>query len=398
MRGEYFQYIVSNIVCVLIFGIMLVHDLVSIDRQEKQFKFDRALVPFMIYFICDAFWAAIMGNMIPRNLISTSIVDFAIAISLGLITYLWLRFVMAVENVPSREKPLFRFITLIPFLIGVIGLVVTYFVARPLIYDENLTLQPLYHIFMNGPSYFYIVAILIYTLRRASNEKNHVEKRKHLITGLLPLMVVIGGIVQMLMPETAIFCFASTFLMLIFYIQSMQGQISIDPLTGLNNRGQLAKYLSQESLLRKEHKMSFVIMIDVNDFKEINDTYGHSQGDRALVILSEALRKIVAGSKTPIFLGRYGGDEFIMVVHPQDELEVVTIVDSIRQEVEANCKSEGTPYVLSLGVGYDKLGDENDDFHACMERADRKLYLNKEQVKQQRLANQSTQNNHKPRA
>ena len=60
-------YAESNIVCFIIFGIMFVHDLKRIDSQEKQLKFDRTLLAFMLYFVSDIFWAAVMSGAIPKN-------------------------------------------------------------------------------------------------------------------------------------------------------------------------------------------------------------------------------------------------------------------------------------------------------------------------------------------
>ena len=60
-------YIESNIVCMLVFGILLIHNYFNIDRQEKQIKFDHVLIAFMLYFLIDCFWAAIVAEMIPKN-------------------------------------------------------------------------------------------------------------------------------------------------------------------------------------------------------------------------------------------------------------------------------------------------------------------------------------------
>ena len=397
MPGDYLQYIISNVVCAFIFGIMLVHDLVSVDRQEKQIRFDRALIPFMVYFVLDALWAAMEGGMIPRNMVSFAILNFALAVALSLITYMWLRFVLAMEKAPGREKLGFRLIMGIPLYVAALGLIIFFFAARPLIVDENYVLQPLYFVFMNGPSYLYLAAILIYTISRAVKEQSRGDRRSHLMVGLLPSMVVIGGILQTFWPSIAIFCFACTFLMLIFYIQSMQGRISLDPLTKVNNRGQLMHYMSQETLIHRERKMTYLIIIDVNDFKKINDTYGHAEGDRALVILASALKKVVNEKKAPMFLGRYGGDEFMIIAHPESEEEVKDIVSSVRASAEEKCAEEQTPYILSLAVGYDRLGEGQDNFESCFERADHNLYLDKEHMKAHRL-NRPGKNGNKPRA
>ncbi|MDO5491773.1 MAG: diguanylate cyclase [Bacillota bacterium] len=62
--------------------------------------------------------------------------------------------------------------------------------------------------------------------------------------------------------------------------------ISLDPLIQMNNRGQLQRYIDQDSNLYREGLKTYVIMIDVNDFKSIDDTFGHAEGDRAFIRLS----------------------------------------------------------------------------------------------------------------
>ena len=95
----------------------------------------------------------------------------------------------------------------------------------------------------------------------------------------------------------------------------MKTQISTDPLTRLNNRGQLAGYISQKSNIYHENRLTIVIMFDINDFKLVNDTYGHAEGDRALILVANALKEVTRNHSMPMFLARYGGVEFILVVH-----------------------------------------------------------------------------------
>ena len=197
--------------------------------------------------------------------------------------------------------------------------------------------------------------------------------------------MIIGGLIQeVFLPHTPIYCFVVMIMLLIFYIQSLDARISIDPLTKLNNRGQLLLYISQKSNLRMEGRPTFVVMIDVNDFKLINDTYGHAEGDRALILISDALRRAVRARSMPIFLGRYGGDEFILIAHPTDEQELIALVREIRGQIADSFKKSEVPYTLSAGIGYDELQGEPDTFPKCMQRADHKLYLDKEYCKMHR--------------
>ena len=386
MMSSYFIYYTeASIVCVIIFGIMLVWDLFSIDKQEKQIKYDHALIAFMLYFVSDALWAAVIAGMLPRNRFIVVTTNFLNCILMAAITYRWLIYVMAVEQIPKRDKPLTRFVILIPFLLSTAALIFTFLFAPDLLLSSDLELQPLYSVFLVAVPIIYIVAILGYAMKRAIAAESLIERRDHLVVGLFPLLVVFGGLAQVIvMSETPIFCFSSTILMLIFYIGSMKTQISTDPLTGLNNRGQLANYIAQKSNIHHENRLTIVIMLDINDFKLINDTYGHAEGDRALILVSNALKEVVRNHSIPMFLARYGGDEFILVAHPTSESEIDAIICEIRERIEARCRMEGTPYTISIGAGYDKLAGETDTFQKCMQRADEKLYEDKARQKKLR--------------
>lgn len=382
--SEYFIYYTeASIVCVVIFGIMLGRDLFSVDRQDKQIKYDHALIAFMLYFVSDALWAAVIAGMLPRNLFTVLSTNFSNCVLMSAITYCWLLYVMAVEQVPYRDKPACKVITILPFVASTIALVITYLLAPRVLLSEDLQLQTAYFAFQISVPCIYIAAVLGYTLRQARREENPIERRKHLFVGFFPIMVIVGGLIQvLLLPDTPIFCFCCAILMLVFYISAMDTQISTDPLTALNNRGQLLHYTSIRTNIRREGRRTFVIMIDVNDFKAINDTYGHAEGDRALILIAESLRSVVRAHSTPMFLARYGGDEFILIVHTASPDEVDPLITEIRDQIKKRCRNEKAPYLLSIGAGYDELAATNDTFQKCMQRADDRLYLDKARQKE----------------
>ena len=375
MSSYFIYYTEASIVCLILFAIMLIGDLVSVDRQEKRIKYDRTLIAFMLYFVCDALWAAVIAGMLPRNRFTVVSTNFANCILMAAITYTWLRYVMAVEQVPHRDTPSARIAVMSPFIISTIALVITYLFAPGALLTSTLELQPLYNVFLLAVPIVYIVAVLGYTMKRARTVESAIEKRNHLLVGLFPLMVIVGGLFQTLvLPETPIFCFCSAILMLVFYIVSMKAQISTDPLTHLNNRGQLLRYTAQKSNLFREGRLTVVTMFDIDDFKQINDTYGHAEGDRALVLVADAFRELVTKHSTPMFIARYGGDEFILIVHPTDEGELAPLIREVRAQIEARCRAAGAPYTVSIGVGFETLAGRDDTFQKCMQRADEKLY------------------------
>lgn len=385
MSSYFIYYTEASVVCVIIFAIMLFRDVFSVDRQEKQIKYDHALIAFMLYFVSDAIWAAVIAGMLPANHFTVLATNFANYVLMAGITYTWLRYVMAVEQVEGRDSPRTMFAIQFPFLIATVALVATYLIRPGALVDEAFSPTLGYSAFQIAVPIIYIAATVGYTLRRAWREENPIERKKHLYVGLFPLLVVAGGLLQILvLPETPVFCFCCAILMLVFYINSLETRISTDPLTGLNNRGQLVHYTSQRANLHREGRRTFVVMFDINDFKAINDTFGHAEGDRALIIVADALRNVLRSHSTPMFAARYGGDEFILIVHPVDAGEVDALVSEIRSQIEAICQAEATPYDIAIGAGCAELNGGDDTFQKCMQRADEKLYLDKAALKRRR--------------
>ena len=385
MPPYFLHYLESNAVCVIIFGIMLAHNLIKQDRQEKQIKYDRTLVAFMGYFITDTIWAAVLAGVLPSNIALICAVNFLDYMFMAAITFSWLRYAMAVEQVKNRDETKKVLALLCPFLASTVALIVLFSVAPHLLLTEDNRTTPLFSAFLVAVPIIYIIASTFYSLRRGKGETSPEEKRKYVYIGCFPLIVIVGGLAQMfLLPDGALFCFCCTVFMLIFYIRAMEKQISVDPLTGLNNRGQLARYLSQGT---PREGATYVLMIDINDFKRINDNLGHAEGDRAIVIVAEALKRIVDARTYPTFLGRYGGDEFILIAQSADAPEIDRMIGEIRSRIEEDCFRQQTPYVVSVGIGFDVIEGEDDTYQKCISRADDNLYIDKKSCK---LNNQTT--------
>ena len=380
MDGFAVYYIEANIVCIIVFGIMLIHNHFNIDRQEKQIKFDHVLIVFMLYFLVDCFWAMSVSGIIQKSRTIIILGNFLIYILMAATMYVWLQFVMAYEQVPHRNRPINKIAVLFPFLVSTVALMIHFIVAPQILISDDLEMLPAYYIYLVAVPYIYMAAIMFYTIRKARSEIKITEKRKHLFIGFFPIMVIAGGAAQLIFPYIPIYCFSVVILMLVFYIQSIELRISIDPLTQLNNRSQLMHYTAMKSNLYMEGRSTFIIMMDIDGFKAINDTYGHWEGDRALVTVSNSLKKVVNSHSMPSFLCRYGGDEFLLIIHPEQKEETETLISEIRAEFEE--VSALSQYPLSLGIGSDELAGANDNINDCIRRADEKLYSDKGTRKQ----------------
>ena len=387
MVGQYVYYIESNMICLIIFAILFVHDLIGADRQEKQIKYDHALMGFMLYFVSDSIWALVQDGVIQNSRAVAIITNSANFILMASVTFLWMRYVMAVENVKNREKPLSKFLISLPFIISMVTCAVIFSIDSSLLINNKLEVTLLLNILMTVVPIIYIIAVLGFAINRAVKEDNPTERRRHYYVGFFPLVVVLGGILQLVFPFAPVFCFSCTILMIIYFIHSMDAQISIDPLTQLNNRGQFMRYTSQPSKLFIENRRTYIVMMDVNDFKGINDNHGHSSGDKALLIIADAMRYEIQKHDMPVFACRYGGDEFILIVNPSKESEVEKLINDIRSRIIVECEYQDVPYRISIGAGYDELIDgSKDSVQKCMQRADKKLYMDKESIKKAKMS------------
>ena len=142
-----------------------------------------------------------------------------------------------------------------------------------------------------------------------------------------------------------------------------------DALTQVDNRRQLEKYLSEEVKRADRHRLPLaVIMFDIDNFKRINDRFGHATGDIVLMkiaqIVSDSLRS------TDRF-GRWGGDEFICVATNTNEDTAILLAERLRNELEQARIDESIPVTGSFGVTRFVRGDTPD---ALVRRADMGLF------------------------
>ncbi|MEN8142864.1 MAG: GGDEF domain-containing protein [Thermodesulfobacteriota bacterium] len=153
-----------------------------------------------------------------------------------------------------------------------------------------------------------------------------------------------------------------------------------DSLTGLKNRRFFDMYMPHEiEKLRRNKGSMALLMIDVNDFKYINDAHGHVAGDQILAECAEVLGQSIRASDVLI---RFGGDEFLIVMAEAAEKEANILLNRISEKLN-DWNSRKTEYNirLSLSIGYAILDGER-ELLAVIDEADRKMYEEKEKYKE----------------
>lgn len=145
-----------------------------------------------------------------------------------------------------------------------------------------------------------------------------------------------------------------------------------DPLTRVHNRTSLENSLPREILLAQRHQTPLsLLVIDVDHFKQINDTHGHIVGDKVLKSLAGVFNQVVR-STDMVF--RYGGDEFVISLPSTDLKGAAGVAERIRQGVERNKFNIGNVHLfLSASIGVTQI-TEDDSLESAFQRGDDALY------------------------
>ena len=162
-------------------------------------------------------------------------------------------------------------------------------------------------------------------------------------------------------------------------IQEQQAKSFLDALTKLNNRAAFDEYFAKEIVRYQHNGGSLSIAIaDLDNFKRINDTYGHTAGDKTLQVLASTFKKTL---KDDAFIARYGGEEFIFIFKNKDQNEVTQKLNLLKSNISKlpfKFKNNKVSMTLSMGVTHVKA---DDNVHIAFERADTALYKAKEEGK-----------------
>lgn len=157
--------------------------------------------------------------------------------------------------------------------------------------------------------------------------------------------------------------------------QSLKKHAFFDPLTGLPNRLLLVDRFQLALQHAKRNQQQFaVLMVDLNKFKAINDTFGHAAGDTVLVTVAQRLVSVVRASDT---VARLGGDEFVLIIHSVSERKPVLALGRKLMDLLAQPVTLETGTVVSLGgsIGFAWYPSDGDNLKDILEVADQAMYF-----------------------
>ena len=244
-------------------------------------------------------------------------------------------------------------------------------------YDEEGRYQrgPLYAIILIT-AVLYLLVATIHTYRCIGRARIKSEKKQYYNLMMFIVFPFLAGVIDFIRAHLPSMELVTLFGIVMIYLNLQQAQIYRDILTGLNNRRMTDEYLTERIGLVSESEPMFIIMADLNQFKSINDRFGHLEGDRALKIVAETLKKY--GDRTHHYVSRWGGDEFMVIVDNDKHFDPEKLRDTLNGDLKKSTTNQNLKYNLSLSIGCVKCVDPRLGADKVISMADQQMYMDKQ--------------------
>ena len=371
-------YVEANIVSIVIFTLLLLRELGSIGRQSKQVVFINIIFAHIMYFLSDICWALILGHYLPPIPGLVAAANIINAIVLSCITGFWFVYAELSQGEAYIQRLRMRLLVLTPVLVTSVLILVLFIFFPGTVITEGINLTLTYYIVFLSVPVIYIIVSTVKSVIRAFRKENFAVRSLYLTSAAYPFGIEVIVVIQTLCLTIPMFCFGRPIMLLYVYISSLNDQVSIDELTKLNNRTQLKKYIANDIQKQNPGKIDrYVLMIDLNKFKHINDHYGHVEGDHAIKRAADALMMSCAGSPMKTFIARYGGDEFIVIVKTESEDQIKKLCSDIKETLIRLNTESSAAYELTASIGYAGYSADISNFQKALGEADEALYRDK---------------------
>ena len=354
-----------------IISILLIGTLYLANRQKAEYDRDMRLLQQMMVTIgianisdCCVYYLAGSSNIVIKVLVFLS--GSGLFLGNVMIGYLWAKFIMVHMNIPFSDirRNIYRTIGLISIVLLVIN------IFYPLVFsvsDGRYQRGFAYIIFLIFAAFYILDSLYLYVKRV---KKNGSLKLFPVHIFLIP--VILGVVIQVFFVEISI-TWTSIAISVAGIMTALKNEIIFtDCLTGLYNRVYL-EFLHKRACNKKDRWVSG-IMIDLNGFKQINDNYGHAEGDLALCIVADLLRKSFSEYGV---VTRYAGDEFVIMLNTTDDQLIQKIIKSAKKNFVTENEKNDKPYQLSASMGYAITNLSNETIDDFMNRIDEQMYQDK---------------------
>ena len=377
--GYVFYYSHAYFACILLLAVVLLKLVRSVNKQALQIYLANLIITLIFYFFAEIFWAIVDGGLLgpsPKLVYFSNIFTY---ILISVAAYTWFVLSEVIQRDKFIESPQNRSMLAIPAIVASILCVSAVWTGLAFYVDENgkLVNGSMYLVLIIVP-FGYMIAASIKAFLRYFNKDRYADRNIYLMIAIFPIAPITLGILQAIFWRIPFLCYGAVLAVFYVYTTIQDNLISIDPLTQTNNRNQMYKYLIQKMKNEEPGMSLFLIMVDINRLREINELYGHAEGDRALIRVASAIKEACQSSRNRMFVSRYSGDEFVIVAEMAYRAEATYLGEQIKTELRRANSNDGAPCDVTVSIGiaqYDYQAPVA--IPAFIARADSDLYQNK---------------------
>ena len=355
MQTEYaLLYAELNLFSLLLIAIVL-RKTMGLSKMVAQRNFAMSIIAEMVFFVSDTVFVLINEHVMdfgrldgPIKLFCKELYFFA-TVLMCFFWFLYFEYLRDSDLVKTPAK--IKVASVVVWLLGII-LVANVFGGFLFYVDDagSYNRGPLF-ILTYVFAYTYVMVAFVHTLFTWFKNTEYTKRKLLILLMLFPIAPGVAGILQFIYPRMPVACGVLALATLLLYLNWTDELISLDPLTGLNNRNQMMHYYQQWAKNHSEESTLYLLMIDANKFKSINDNYGHIQGDKALKNIADALRLGCKELPKRANISRYGGDEFAIMFESNGREECEKLKARIKEKLsEINMRTK-VPFELTVSIG-----------------------------------------------
>ena len=369
-------YFIFNVFLFCMAGYLFIKTTPDLMKKRSYRIFKVFILGFEFYLVFNTLWTMQEFDVIHMPKALFTVLCFFSLVSALFNSVCFYKFSMIYFGYSNKGKLLYEFFGVLPFLVMAVLLIISIFNGMVYSVSDDLRIVrgPLYNgLFICGFIYFAI--IFVSSIVEMFRKKSPTSRKNCLTISSVVIFLVVWLILDDVIDGFTIIPIAIFTVLFTLFIAFQQTSMNTDSLTQMFNRRKAVNYLSSQLLSVSSESPLYLYLCDINHFKEINDNYGHLEGDNALIITANVIKEVVG--KTFGFIARYGGDEFIIALKAPRDYNEADIIKKIDDSVKTKCNLMNKPYEISISYGCVQCTDATMPVDVYIKEADDMLYQNK---------------------
>ncbi|MBR5441647.1 MAG: GGDEF domain-containing protein [Clostridia bacterium] len=367
-------YCTINVFCIMILVSVVRKLYISVDKRMSRIMLTWFIIAAIILCVTDIIWGVVdFTNSWTARPVWSVIANMSYHMFTGVVSFLWFIYSESEQKSKSVTTKTGIVLSVLPMLMLMLLVVFSAKTGWIFRIDENgLYHRGDYYLVLTVTCYLYMITTSVKALVKSFMKKHFLERQRYRSLFAFCVIPAVAGVLQVIFVGSPMLSAGIAFAALQVYMNSTEQVVSVDPMTQLNNRAQLERHLYHKIKSWNGSRELVLFIMDLDYFKKINDTYGHVEGDEAIMIAADVIKKAVG--RNNFFACRYGGDEFVVVADAPKGYRPKDFIAELNEGLERATQRNNKEYTLHFSVGYKRYDESMEDIFAFIAAADEGLY------------------------